>query len=216
MRHLPGPPRTLSNLGISRFASEGPELTGRAVGALVSAETNSGVEGDFGRVVSGSEIRFPGNGDRPQAETRFECGSCAALSPSVWRWRGHSAGISLSRTTPMPWGSRPSMVAFTRSGARNTSEIVMFTFLAVHPSRSAMLSVFAAGSLMSSFEPSAPPRNRCDQKCAVLGTDRTDVLRCFGFRHKNLPAPGGWCLAPRNRLCCGSSASASIRHRLHR
>ena len=28
--------------------------------------------GDFGRVVSGLEIRLPGNGDRCQAETRFE------------------------------------------------------------------------------------------------------------------------------------------------
>ena len=38
------PPRTLSNLGISRFAPKGPELAGYAVGAVVSAETNSGVE----------------------------------------------------------------------------------------------------------------------------------------------------------------------------
>ena len=38
------PPRTLSNLGISRFAPKGPELAGCAVGAVVSAETNSGVE----------------------------------------------------------------------------------------------------------------------------------------------------------------------------
>ena len=41
---LPGPPRTLANLGISRFAPKGPELVGSAVGAVVSAETNSGVE----------------------------------------------------------------------------------------------------------------------------------------------------------------------------
>jgi hypothetical protein len=44
VRVLPGPPRTLSNLGISRFAPKGPELAGCAVGAVVSAETNSGVE----------------------------------------------------------------------------------------------------------------------------------------------------------------------------
>jgi hypothetical protein len=44
VRILPAPPRTLSNLGISRFAPKGPELAGCAVGAVVSAETNSGVE----------------------------------------------------------------------------------------------------------------------------------------------------------------------------
>ena len=58
---LPSPPRTLSNLEISRFAANGPELAGSAVGPLVSAETVSGVEPDFGRVVSGPEIPFPGN-----------------------------------------------------------------------------------------------------------------------------------------------------------
>jgi hypothetical protein len=44
VRILSGPPRTLANLGISRFAPKGPELAGSAVGAVVSAETNSGVE----------------------------------------------------------------------------------------------------------------------------------------------------------------------------
>jgi hypothetical protein len=44
VRVLPGPPRTLSNLGISRFALKGPELGGFAVGGVVSAETDFGVE----------------------------------------------------------------------------------------------------------------------------------------------------------------------------
>jgi hypothetical protein len=42
------------------------------------------------------------------------------------------------------------MAAFTRSGARKASEIVMLTLRTLHPSRSAMLSVFAVGSVMSS------------------------------------------------------------------
>jgi hypothetical protein len=41
---LPPPPGTLSNFGISRFAPKGPELAGSADGAVVSAETNSGLE----------------------------------------------------------------------------------------------------------------------------------------------------------------------------
>ena len=44
VRVFPSPPRTLSNLGISRFAPKGPELAGGAVGAVISAETNSGME----------------------------------------------------------------------------------------------------------------------------------------------------------------------------
>ena len=72
------------------------------------------------------------------------------LKPSIRRWRDHSAGISLSRTTPIPCGSRPSMAAFARSGARKANEIVMLTLRTLHPSRSAMLSVLAAGSVVSS------------------------------------------------------------------
>jgi hypothetical protein len=39
--------------------------------------------------------------------------------PSIAYWRDHSAGASRRRVTPMPRGSRPSMAAFTSSGARN-------------------------------------------------------------------------------------------------
>jgi len=50
----------------------------------------------------------------------------------------------------MPWGSRPSIAALTRSGARKASEIVMLTFRALHPCRFAIVSALAAGSLVSS------------------------------------------------------------------
>jgi hypothetical protein len=43
------------------------------------------------------------------------------------------------------------MAALTRSGARKASEIVMFTFRTVQPSRAAMLSVLAAESVVSSL-----------------------------------------------------------------
>ena len=33
----------------------------------------------------------------------------------------------------MPWGSRPSIAALTRLGARNASGILMFTLRALHP-----------------------------------------------------------------------------------
>ena len=50
----------------------------------------------------------------------------------------------------MPWGSRPSMAALTRLGARNASEILMLTLRALHPSRLAMLSAVAFGLVVSS------------------------------------------------------------------
>ena len=48
------------------------------------------------------------------------------------------------------------MAALTRSGARKASEIVMFTFRTLQPSRPAMLSVFAVGSAMSSSSQRRP------------------------------------------------------------
>ena len=70
------------------------------------------------------------------------CRYCAAR-PSIWCWRDHLAGKSARRATPMPCGSRPSMAAVTRSGARKASEIVIFTLRTLHLSRLAMLSVVA-------------------------------------------------------------------------
>ena len=59
VRVLPGPPRTLSNLEISRFAPNGPELAGSGVGPLVSAETNTGVEEISAALSLALKSRFP-------------------------------------------------------------------------------------------------------------------------------------------------------------
>jgi len=42
-------------------------------------------------------------------------------------WRDHSEGRSRRRVTPIPCGSRPSVAALTRSGARKASEWTNFT-----------------------------------------------------------------------------------------
>ena len=60
--------------------------------------------------------------------------------PSIAYWRDHSAGASRRRVTPMPRGSRPSTAAFTSSGARNASEIVILTCRMLHLSRAAICS----------------------------------------------------------------------------
>ena len=59
-------------LGNFRFAPKGPELAGSAVGAVVSTETNSGVEGISAELSLALKSGCPATGDRRQAETRFE------------------------------------------------------------------------------------------------------------------------------------------------
>jgi hypothetical protein len=109
---LRAPPRILSNLGMSRFAPKGSEPAGSAIGAVVSGETNSGVE----------EI---------SAELSLAMKSGCPATETVARQRRGSN----ERT--IPCGSRPSMAAFTRSGARKASEIVMLILRTLHPSWSA-------------------------------------------------------------------------------
>jgi hypothetical protein len=127
----PGPPCTLSNLGISRFAPKSPELAGCAVGAVVSAETTSSV----------GEI---------------------------------SAELSLALKSGCPATETVS----SRDAVRMSDHHVL-----------------------KPIEPPASPRNRCDQECTVLGSDRTEFLRYCGLRHENLTASGWWCLAPRHFDC---------------
>ena len=60
--------------------------------------------------------------------------------PCIRCCRDHSAGRSVRQATPIPCGSRPSMAAWTRSGARKASEMVMLIFRTLQFSRVAMLS----------------------------------------------------------------------------
>ena len=78
-----------------------PQLAGFAVDVGVSAETNSGLDGIL------AELSLALNSGCPATETIFcrdavrMCGY-RPLSPSIRFWRDHSAGRSLSRTTPIP------------------------------------------------------------------------------------------------------------------
>ena len=96
-------------------------------------------------------------GDHYRRGTLFECACdyCPGR-PSIWCCLDHSAGRSLRRATPMPWGSRPSMAALTKSGARKASEIVMLIFRALQFSRFAMLSALGVGSAMISSSQRRP------------------------------------------------------------
>jgi len=122
---------------------------------LVSGTRRLALAGLFARVVSGIRKPVPGAGiaiatRRPDQPMR----------PSIAVWRDHSTGASRRRVTPMPRGSRPSIAAFTRSGARKASDIVMLTWRTPHFSRLAMLSTFAFAFAL--VKPTASPGDRGD------------------------------------------------------
>ena len=86
----------------------------------------------------------------------FTHGSDQPIRPSIAVWRDHSTGASRRRVTPMPRGNRPSIAAFTRSGARKARDIVMLTWRTLHPSRLAMRSTSAFASTTSSLSQRRP------------------------------------------------------------
>ena len=76
--------------------------------------------------------------------------------PSIAYWRDHSAGASRRRVTPMPRGNRPSTAAFTSSGARKASEIVILTCRMLHFSRAAICSTLVTVPAMISSSQRRP------------------------------------------------------------
>src|SRR6516162_984653 len=128
----------------------------------------------------------------PQTDMLFEyVGDYCAGRPSIWCCRDHSAGKSVRRATPIPRGSRPSMAALTRSGARNASEMVILMFRVLHFSRLEMLSALAVGSAMTG--------NRGDQSRPRLRTYRASLFGADPLGQKNFPTPPCRCLPPRDR-----------------
>src|SRR6266487_3233838 len=116
--------------------------------------------------------------------------------PSIAYWRDHSAGASRRRVTPMPRGSRPSTAAFTRSGARNASEIVILTCRMLHLSRAAICSTPVTGASNHLIKPPPAARDRCDECGAGLGANRSAVVRRHGSRHDDIASPFHWRLFP--------------------
>ena len=126
--------RSLSTITASRVDSWPP----------VSASENS-VPG--GRVSSGkyraAALQIRSLGRLESAVSSRGCNYCG-LSPSASNCRLHSAGASRSRSTPMPRGKRRSTAALTRCGARNASEMVIFTCRTLHFWRVAICSMLMA------------------------------------------------------------------------
>jgi hypothetical protein len=76
----------------------------------------------FAPIVSGVREPVPGAGIGIDTSRAHQL-----VRPSIACYRDHSTGASRNRVTPMPRGRRPSMAAFTRTGARKASDIVMLT-----------------------------------------------------------------------------------------
>lgn len=129
---------------------------GGVLGArFVSAEDHLILRRRSGAFVSARKIPFPGNGDC--SSQRFSSNaSYFPGRPRIWCCLDHSAGKSARRAKPIPCGSRPSIAALMRSGARNASEIVMLTLRTLHASRFAILSAVAVTSVASSSSQRRP------------------------------------------------------------
>src|SRR5256885_12267447 len=174
------PPRTSSNLRISRFAPKGPELAGSAVGTMVSAETNSGVEEIL------AKLSLPLKSGCPATETvvRQRRGSnerrLRVEAKHQVLTRPFGRHIAQPDDSHSVW--KPSINGRLHEVGREEGERDRH----VDPPHTASFAICDAFGIRTRIghelmKPSAAPRNRCDQERAVLGADRTGVLMGFGF-----------------------------------
>src|SRR6267143_6067703 len=139
VRVLPGPPRSPMRTDVSRSLTNSPQFAGISAGLNAGRAVSVAGRGrdivDFGCRSLGSANPFlaPAGVAHEDRQDQID-------KPSIAYWRDHSAGASRRRVTLMPRGSRPSTAAFTRSGARNASEIVILTCRMLHLSRAAICS----------------------------------------------------------------------------
>ena len=157
VRILPGPPRTPIRTECSGNSSISPPIGGCCAG------TWSPVPGAWFWLAFSPLLSLgSANPFLARASRLLQAGSDQPIRPSIAVWRDHSTGASRRRVTPMPRGNRPSIAAFTRSGARKARDIVMLTWRTLHPSRLAMRSTSAFRIHHKLVKPTASSGNRCD------------------------------------------------------
>ena len=132
----PGPTRQFNVRRDFLAAAEWPRIGGLRCSGSSLCRDQRYRAGIFGRVVSGLSKPVPGAGPELHLKERQD----QIGKPSIAYWRDHSAGASRRRAMPIPRGNRPSTAAFTSSGARNASVIVILTCRMLHLSRAAICS----------------------------------------------------------------------------
>jgi hypothetical protein len=117
-----------------KLASVDPSVAkiSRTVGGgwkgFISAEASQTVErGHIPELSSINEAVVPVFEEIQQRALHY-----SGLNPSASNCRLHSVGGSRSRSMPVPRGRRPSTAALTRLGARKASEMLIFTWRALH------------------------------------------------------------------------------------
>ena len=129
------------------------------------------------------------------------------------RCLAHSTGGSTRRVNPTPRGSRPAVAAWTMSGARKASEIIIATLRVLQPSRLAMASGPAtAPRVMSASQqrPSAIDRTRVARVAASIGLTVCCVIASgMMMSRARRVEPGDQAMVTLTEETLSSSASSS-------
>src|SRR5438128_7875862 len=133
------PPRSPMRTDVPRSLRDSPQFAGISAGSNADVRSLPPAEVAIASILAAGLWALQTRSWR-RPELRNEDRQDQIDKPSIAYWRDHSAGASRRRVTPMPRGSRPSTAAFTRSGARNASEIVILTCRMLHLSRAAICS----------------------------------------------------------------------------
>src|SRR5207247_83182 len=135
--------------------------------------------------------RFLGNGDR--AEQRLVRSSAyGELKPRMWCWAG-------------PFCRQLAESGYAHAVWKTTFDGRSYEVRREERERDSHVDLARAAALAccncfdvcvgidSEFvEPATPPRNRSDEKRAVFGTDRADLVSRGGLGHQDFPTPGRW------------------------
>src|SRR5438034_7139314 len=118
------PPRSPMRTDVSRSLTDSPQFAGVSAGSNADVRSLPLAEVARASILAAGLWALQTRSWRATELAHEDC-EVQIDKPSIAYWRNHSAGASRRRVTPMPRGSRPSTAAFTRSGARNASEIVI-------------------------------------------------------------------------------------------
>ena len=141
-----GPTTHSAELANTETACESPRNGGFLGGSISLDRLQGSPAPNLGRLSPARKILFlarpggqrAGQGRRIEEARQLGLSLAQEAKPSIASCRDHSSGASRRLATPTPRGRRPSIAALTRVGAKNASEIVMFTCRIEQPSLAAI------------------------------------------------------------------------------